>query len=164
MGKTIAEQECAHVVKHGKRLLLLGIPPKLIPECVARVPVSLGGLGVRLCSPSFAFATATVRNRSQVFATACGSAVRFSTVASVSAGAQKLCQVESCRRSCIGICRRGVNASDLCRRSYVGVCRGVVCESELCRRIYIGVCRGGVCVTYLCRRSYIGVCRGGVCE
>ena len=30
MGKTIAEQECAHVVKHGKRLLLLGIPPKLI--------------------------------------------------------------------------------------------------------------------------------------
>ena len=33
------------------------------PECVARVPVSLGGLGVRLCSPSFAFATATVRNR-----------------------------------------------------------------------------------------------------
>ena len=36
-----------------------------IPECVARVPVSLGGLGVRLCSPSFAFATATVRNRSQ---------------------------------------------------------------------------------------------------
>ena len=35
----------------------------LFPECVARVPVSLGGLGVRLCSPSFAFATATVRNR-----------------------------------------------------------------------------------------------------
>ena len=33
------------------------------PECVARVPVSLGGLGVRLCSPSFAFAVATVRNR-----------------------------------------------------------------------------------------------------
>ena len=33
------------------------------PECVARVPVSLGGLGVRLCSPSFAFAAATVRNR-----------------------------------------------------------------------------------------------------
>ena len=35
----------------------------LIPECVARVPVSLGGLGVRLCSPSFAFAFASVRNR-----------------------------------------------------------------------------------------------------
>ena len=39
------------------------------PECVARVPVSLGGLGVRLCSPKVAFATATVRNRSQPFAT-----------------------------------------------------------------------------------------------
>ena len=30
MSKTTAEQECAHVVKHGIRLLLLGIPPKLI--------------------------------------------------------------------------------------------------------------------------------------
>ena len=40
----------------------------IFPECVARVPVSLGGLGVRLCSPSFAFAVATVRNRSQPFA------------------------------------------------------------------------------------------------
>ena len=30
MGKTTAEQECAHVVKLGIRLLLLGIPPKLI--------------------------------------------------------------------------------------------------------------------------------------
>ena len=38
------------------------------PECVARVPVSLGGLGVRLCSPSFAFAVATVRNRPQPLA------------------------------------------------------------------------------------------------
>ena len=35
----------------------------IFPECVARVPVSLGGLGVRLCSPSFAFAFASVRNR-----------------------------------------------------------------------------------------------------
>ena len=47
-------------------------PPKskghvytFFPECVASVPVSLGGLGVRLCSPSFAFATATVRKCSQ---------------------------------------------------------------------------------------------------
>ena len=40
----------------------------IFPECVARVPVSLGGLGVRLCSPSFAFAVATVRNRSQPLA------------------------------------------------------------------------------------------------
>ena len=30
MGKTTAEQKYAHVVKHGRRLLLLGIPPKLI--------------------------------------------------------------------------------------------------------------------------------------
>ena len=30
MGKTTAEQECAHVVEHGIRLLLFGIPPKLI--------------------------------------------------------------------------------------------------------------------------------------
>ena len=37
----------------------------VFPECVARVPVSLGGLGVRLCSPKVAFATATVGNRSQ---------------------------------------------------------------------------------------------------
>ena len=42
---------------------------KLFPECVARVPVSLGGLGVRLCSPKVAFATATVGNRSQPSAT-----------------------------------------------------------------------------------------------
>ena len=45
------------------------------PECVARVPVSFGGLGVRLCSPEVAFATATVRNRSQAFATVCARAV-----------------------------------------------------------------------------------------
>ena len=34
------------------------------PECVARVPVSLGGLGVRLCSPKVAFVAtaATVGN------------------------------------------------------------------------------------------------------
>ena len=40
----------------------------LFPECVARVPVSLGGLGVRLCSPSFAFSVATVRKCSQPLA------------------------------------------------------------------------------------------------
>ena len=66
------------------------------------------------------------RNRSQVSATACGDAVRLSTVASVSAGAQKLCQVESCRRSYIGVCRGGACVNDLCRRSYIGVCRGGV--------------------------------------
>ena len=99
------------------------VAPFFIPECVARVPVSLGGLGVRLCSPSFAFAVATVRNRSQPFATACGSAVRLSTVASVSGMVPKACQVQSWRRSSIGVCRGGVCESDLCRRSYIGVCR-----------------------------------------
>ena len=66
----------------------------VFPECVARVPVSLGGLGVRLCSPSFAFAFASVRNRPQPSATACGDAVRLSTVASVSGVDQKACQIE----------------------------------------------------------------------
>ena len=38
------------------------------PECVARVPVSFGGLGVRLCSRKVVSMFATVRNRSQPFA------------------------------------------------------------------------------------------------
>ena len=39
--------------------------PWRFPECVARVPVSLWGCGVELCSPDFAFTSATVRNRPQ---------------------------------------------------------------------------------------------------
>ena len=101
-------------------------------------------------------------NRSQPSATVCVTAVRLSTVASASGVVPKSCQVGSCRRSHIGVCRGGVCDSDLCRRINMGVCRGGVCVTYLCRRSYIGVCRGGVCVTYLCRRSYIGVCRGGV--
>ena len=54
---------------------------KFFPECVARVPVSFWGLGVRLCSPSFAFAVATVGNRRQPSATVRGDAVRLSTSA-----------------------------------------------------------------------------------
>ena len=77
-----------------------------IPECVARVPVSLGGLGVRLCSPSFEFAVATVRNRSQVSATACVSAVRLSTMASVSGAVPKACQVESLSLQLYGCLQR----------------------------------------------------------
>ena len=42
---------------------------KLFPECVARVPVSFGGLGVRLCSRKVVSVFATVRNRSQPSAT-----------------------------------------------------------------------------------------------
>ena len=49
-----------------RSLRLLAVP--FFPECVARVPVSLGGLGVRLCSPSFAFAVATVGKCPQPFA------------------------------------------------------------------------------------------------
>ena len=45
--------------------MTLNLAAPVFPECVARVPVSLGGLGVRLCSSSFAFATATVGNRRQ---------------------------------------------------------------------------------------------------
>ena len=39
------------------------------PECVARVPVSLWGVGVELCSPDVAQPFATVRNRQQPCAT-----------------------------------------------------------------------------------------------
>ena len=91
------------------------------------------------------------RNRRQPSATVCGVAVRLSTVASASEGVQKLCQIESCRRSYMGLCRGGVCESDLCRRSYIGVCRGGVCESDLWRGSYIGVCRGGVSVSDLWR-------------
>ena len=58
------------------------------------------------------------RNRSQPSATACGDAVRLSTVASVFGVVPKACQVESWRRSYIGVCRGGVCESDLRRRSY----------------------------------------------
>ena len=44
-------------------------PSSLFPECVARVPVSFGGLGVRLCSRKVVSVSATVRNRPQPSAT-----------------------------------------------------------------------------------------------
>ena len=104
------------------------------PECVARVPVSFGGLGVRLCSRKVVSMFATVRNRSRATATVCVSAVRLSTVASAPGVIPKACEVESCRRSYIGVCSGGVCVSDLCRRSYIGVCSGGVCVSALWRR------------------------------
>ena len=61
--------------------LLLCEALRYFPECVARVPVS-GGLGVRLCSLTDAFVSATVRNRPQPSATVCVRSVRLSTVAS----------------------------------------------------------------------------------
>ena len=57
------------------------------------------------------------RNRSQPFATVRVSAVRLSTVASVSGVVPKACQVELWRRSYIAVCRGGVSANDLWRRS-----------------------------------------------
>ena len=111
----------------------------------------------------FAESCVCVRNRPPTTATVCVSAVRLSTVASAPGVIPKAYQVDSCRRSYIGVCRGGVCVSDLCRRSYNSVCRGGVCVSDLCRRSYIGVCSGGVCVSDLCRRSYIDICSGGVC-
>ena len=64
-------------MSHHMALLLL----LFFPECVARVPVSFGGLGVRLCSPKVAFATATVRNRPQPSATVRSTAVRLAFLA-----------------------------------------------------------------------------------
>ena len=64
------------------------------PECVARVPVSFGGLGVRLCSRKVVSVRATVRNRSQPPATVCVSAVTLSTVASASGLVLKACEVD----------------------------------------------------------------------
>ena len=92
----------------------------------------------------FAESCVCVRNRSPATATVCVSAVRLSTVASAPGVIPKACQVDSCRRSYIGVCRGAVSVIDLCRRSYFGVCRGGVCVSDLCCRSYIGVCRGCV--------------------
>ena len=48
------------------------------------------------------------RNRPQPSPTVCVRAVRLSTGASASGVVPKVCQVDSCRRSFIGICRGGV--------------------------------------------------------
>ena len=61
------------------------------PECVARVPVSLGGLGGEAVFAKFCVCG---RNRPQVSATACVTAVRLSTVASASGVVQKACQID----------------------------------------------------------------------
>ena len=108
--------------------------------------------------------SATVRNRRQAFATVCVRAVTLSTMANASEVPQKVCQIASCRRNCVGVCRGGVCESDLWHRSYIGVCKGGVCVSDLCRRKYIGVCRGSICVIDPCRPSYIGICKGSVCR
>ena len=111
----------------------------------------------------FAKSCVYVRNRPRATATVCVRAARLSTGASASGVIPKACQVDSCRRIYIAVCRRGVCVMGLCRRIHIGICSGIVCVRDLCRCSYIGVSRGGVCVSDLCRRSYIGVCRGGVC-
>ena len=100
--------------------------------------------------------SATVRNRLR-------ECDKLSTVASASGVVLKACEVDSRRRSYIGVCSGGVCASDLCRRSYIGICSGGVCVIDVCHRSFIGVRRRGVYVSDLWRRSYIGVCRGSVC-
>ena len=74
----------------------------------------------------FAESCVYVRNRPQPFPIVCVSAVRLSTVASAPEVIPKACEVESCRRSYIGVCRGGVCDSDLWCRSYIGVCGGCV--------------------------------------
>ena len=92
-----------------------------IPECVARVPVSLWGCGGEavftkgcVCARNRSQPSATVRNRLR-------EARKISTVASASGPVPKACPVDSCRRN------------------YTGVCRGGICVTHLWRRIYIGV-------------------------
>ena len=74
----------------------------------------------------FAESCVYVRNRPRATATVCVTVVRLSTVASASGVVQKASQVDSRRRSYIGIWRGGVCVTNLRRRSYIGVCRGGV--------------------------------------
>ena len=70
----------------------------VFPECVARVPVSFGGEGVRLCSRKVVSVSATICvTAATVFvsaATVCVSAINFSTLASASGVVPKACQVD----------------------------------------------------------------------
>ena len=164
----------------------------LFPECVARVPASLGGLGLRLCSPSFAFATATVRNRLRVRRKALhsGECVR-SGPESVSswllvavfllAFAEDLSVWVICVAAVILVFAEDLSVWVICVAAVILVFAEdlsvwVICVTAvilafaeelsvwvICvRRSYIGVFRGPVCVSDLCR-SYIGICRGSVC-
>ena len=99
-----------------------------------------------------------VRNRPQPSATVCVSGISSPQWRVHQEWSWQRMKLIRCRRSYIGVCRRGIYVSHLCRRNYIGVCRGAVCVSDLCRRGYFGVCRGGICGSDLCRRSYIGVC------
>ena len=84
----------------------------------------------------FAESCVYVRNRPRATATVCVSAVRLSTVASAPGVIPKACQVDSCRRSYIGVCSGGVCVSDLCRRSYIGVRGRGLCECSVAPQLY----------------------------
>ena len=75
-------------------------------------------------------------NRPPPSATVCVRAVRLSTMTSASGVLQKVSQVDSCRRSYIGVSKRGVCLSDLCLRSYFGVCRGCLGERSASPHLY----------------------------
>ena len=151
------------------------------PECVARVPVSLGGLGVRLCSPSFAFATATVGNRLRdrrkalhsgecvwsgpesvsswlfVAAVILVSAEEVSVwVICVAAVILAFAEEGSVKVICV-VAVILVSAEEVSVRVICVVAVILVSAEEVSVRvtyvvaIFIGVCRGGVCVSDLCR-------------
>ena len=67
----------------------------LFPECIARDPVSFGGLGVRLCSRKVASVSPTVRNRLRDRRNRLRECDKLSTVASASGAVLKACEVDS---------------------------------------------------------------------
>ena len=74
-----------------------------------------------VCDRKWSQPSATVRSRLQ------RRSIRFSSSATASGAVLKVCPVDMCRRSNIGVCKGGVCVCDLCRRSDIGVCRGGVC-------------------------------------
>ena len=95
------------------------------------------GLGVRLCSPSLAFAFATVGNRSQPSATVFVRAVRLSTLASASGVVRKACPVDSLSSQLFWCLQRRC----LCERSvspqlYWCLQRRCLCERSVSPQLY----------------------------
>ena len=116
------------------------------PKCSKRVPLSLWGLGVGLCSLNVAFVFATVRNRSQPFATVRNCSQPFATVRN------RLCDTCNNALPC-GEAFRVVSKLrlfDRCRRDYKRVCSGGrrVCDPCRCD------CAVGLRVYDLCRCDY----------
>ena len=128
-----------HGCSHGFILIFLNMVLvfHVFPECVARVPVSFGGVGVRLCSRKVVSVFATVRNRSQPSATVCVRAVRLSTVASAPGVIPKACQVDSwspqlywrLQRRCL--CERSLSP-----QLFWSLQRKCLCERSLSPQLY----------------------------